>query len=404
VRCRPGLLVSAALTVTIPGVLAVLAILGHEHAIAGTDAMAATAARSDDTTTVGPLPTAPTGTNAAVRDSVALVQRTSGAPVTVLSNVAASQQAFAMSLLGKAAAAGQETSYQGVELASQSGMDGTVTMLSQVWHTGGGLTLIRTSSGPTSVVSYESGGQPPAGVFGVTKAMVALLGQHYIAVYRGTGAADGRVAAIIEVYRFDGTLAGRFWLDSRTMVPLRREVFDTSDKVVSDDAFVQVRIGALAGRPAAAAVSAAPAPAWVTASSPGAMLASLAGQGWRLPAALSGGLPLYAASWCATGAGQVTDLEYSDGLNVISLFVQRGTLAASMPGWRPMSLDGHHVYVSGHSVAWAGHGLVYTMVADAPPATVLAAVAGLPASDQPGLVGRLGRGLDRLAHLVDPFR
>ena len=43
------------------------------------------------------------------------------------------------------------------------------------------------------------------------------------------------------------------------------------------------------------------------------------------------------------------------------------------------------------------------MVADAPPATVLAAVAGLPASDQPGLVGRLKHGLDRLAHLVDPF-
>jgi sigma-E factor negative regulatory protein RseB len=403
VRCRPGLLVSAALTVTIPGVLAVLAILGHEHAIAGTDAMAVSAL-NDDSTTVGPLPTAPTGTNAAVRDSVAQVQRMSGAPVTVLSDVAAGQQAFAMSLLGKAATAGQETSYQGVELASQSGMDGTVTMLSQVWHAGGGLTLIRTSSGPTSVVSYEAGGQPPAGVFGVTKAMVALLGQHYVAVYRGTGAADGRVAAIIEVYRFDGTLAGRFWLDSRTMVPLRREVFDTSDKLVSDDAFVQVRIGALAGRPAATAVAAAPASAWVTAGSPGAMLASLAGQGWRLPAALSGGLPLYAASRSGTGSGQVTELDYSDGLNVISLFVQRGTLASSMPGWQPMSLDGRQVYVSGHSVTWTGHGLVYTMIADAPPATVAAAVAGLPDSDQPGLVGRLRHGLDRLAHLVDPFK
>jgi hypothetical protein len=401
VRCRPGLLVSAALTVTIPGVLAVLAILGHEHAIAGTDAMAVTAL--SEGSTVGPLPAAPTGTDAAVRNSVAEVQRTSGEPVTVLNDAAASQQAFAMSLLGKAAVAGQETSYQGVEVTSQSGVDGTVTMVSQVWHQGGGQTLIGTSSGAASVVSYESGGQPSAGVFGVTKAMVALLGQHYAAVYRGTGAMDGRVAAIVEVYRFDGTLAGRFWRDSRTLVPLRREVFDTSDKLVSDDAFAQVRIGARAGRPAASAVSAAPGPAWVTASSPASLLASLAGQGWRLPATLSGGLPLYAASWCGTGTGQVTDLEYSDGLNVISLFVQRGTLAPSLPGWRPMSLDGRQVYVSGHSVTWSGHGLVYTMIADAPPATVLAAVAGLPATDQPGLVGRLSRGLDRLAHLVDPF-
>ena len=400
-RCRLGLLVSAAVTVTIPGVLAVLAILGHEHAVAGADAMTVTALSEDST--LGPLPTAPTRTDTAVRNSVAEVQRTSGEPVTVLSDVAANQQAFAMSLLGKAAAAGQETSYQGVELTTQSGVDGTVTMVSQVWHQGGGLTLVRTSSGATSAVSYESGGQSPVGVFGVTKAMVALLGQHYVAVYRGTGAADGRVAAIIEVYRFDGTLAGRFWLDSRTLVPLRREVFDTSDKLVSDDAFVKVQIGALAGRPAAAAVSAASGPAWVTASSPGALLTSLAGQGWRLPATLSGSLPLYAASWSGTGTGQVTDLEYSDGLNVISLFVQRGMLAPSMPGWRPMSLDGRRVYVSGHSVAWAGHGLVYTMIADAPPATVMAAVAGLPDSDQPGLVGRLRHGLDRLAHLVDPF-
>jgi len=401
VRCRPGLLVSAALTVTIPGALAVLAILGHEHAIAGTDAMAVTAL--SEGSTVGPLPAAPTGTDAAVRNSVAEVQRTSGEPVTVLNDVAASQQAFAMNLLGKAAVAGQEMSYQGVEVTAQSGVDGTVTMVSQVWHQGGGQTLIKTSSGAASVVSYESGGQPSAGVFGVTKAMVALLGQHYAAVYRGTGAMDGRVAAIVEAYRFDGTLAARFWMDSQTMVPLRREVFDTSDRLVSDDAFTQVRIGALAGRPAASAVSATPGPAWVTASSPASLLASLAGQGWRLPATLSGGLPLYAASWCGTGTGQVTDLEYSDGLNVISLFVQRGILAPSLPGWRPMSLDGRQVYVSGHSVTWSGHGLVYTMIADAPPATVLAAVAGLPATDQPGLVGRLSRGLDRLAHLVDPF-
>jgi sigma-E factor negative regulatory protein RseB len=390
--------------VTIPSVLAVLAILGHEHAIAGTDAMAVTTLSKGST--AGQLPTAPTGTGAAVRNSVAEVQRASDGPVTVLSDVAASQQAFALSLLGKAASAGQATSYQGVEQTWQSGVDGTVTMVSQVWHQGGGLTLIRTSSGAASVVSYEPGGQSPAGVFGVTKAMVALLGQHYAAVYRGTGALDGRVAAIIELYRFDGTLAARFWLDSRTMLPLRRDVFDPSDKLVSDDTFTQVRIGTLTGPPAPAstAARAASGPAWVTAASPGTLLASLAGQGRRLPATLPGGLALYAASWCGTGTGQVTDLEYSDGLNVISLFVQRGTLASSMAGWRAVSLPGHHVYVSGHSVTWAGQGLVYTMIADAPPQTVLAAIAGLPASGKSGLVDRLSRGLDRLAHLVDPFR
>ena len=352
---------------------------------------------------------APASTNLAVRNSVAGVQRTSGSPVTVFSDVAASQQAFAMHLLGLAATAGQATSYQGVEVTSQSGVDGNVTVVSQVWHQGGGLTLIRTSSGATPVVSYDTGDRSPAGVFGVTSAQVSLLGKHYVAAYRGTGTSSGRPATIVEVYRFDGSLAARFWLDTRTLVPLRREDFDTADKLVSDELFTQVRFGPLTERPAAA-VTEAPA----LASSPDVGLGRgelprHAGRArWpsgasRLPGTLLAGLPLYAAAWSGTGAGQVTDLEYSDGLSVISLFVQRGTLAASMAGWQPLSLDGYRVYVSGHSVTWAGRGEVYTMIADAPPQTVAEAVAALPGGGQPGLVDRLGRGFDRLAHLVDPF-
>lgn len=406
-RRHLGLLVSAVVTVTIPGVLAVLAILGHQHAVAGKDASSATAAVADESA-VGPLPMAPASTNLSVRNSVAAVQRTSGSPVTVFSDVAASQQAFAMRLLGLAAAAGQATSYQGIEVTRELGVDGQLTVVSQVSHQGGGMTLIRTSSGATPVVSYDSGDGSPAGVFGVTSAQVALVGKHYVAAYRGTGASSGRPASIVEVYRFDGSLAARFWLDSRTLVPLRREDFDPSDKLVSDQLFTQIRFGPVTESPAAAkmeapALAASSAAAWVAASSPATMLASLAGRGVRLPGTLLAGLPLYAAAWSGTGVGQVTDLEYSDGLSVISLFVQRGTLAASMAGWRPLSLAGYRVYASGHSVTWAGHGEVYTMIADASPQTVVEALAMLPGGAQPGLVDRLGRGFDRLARLVDPF-
>ena len=59
-RRRLGLLVSAVVTVTIPGVLAVLAILGHEHAVAGTTAMSAAGAAGESA--VGPLPLAPAST------------------------------------------------------------------------------------------------------------------------------------------------------------------------------------------------------------------------------------------------------------------------------------------------------------------------------------------------------
>ena len=405
-RRHLGLLVSAVVTVTIPGVLAVLAILGHDHAVSATDAVSATSVA--DESAVGSLPLAADGANLPVSNSVAGVQRTSGSPVTVFSEVAASRQAFAMHLLGLAATAGQATSYQGVEVTSQSGVDGTVTVVSQVWHQGGGLTLVRTSSAATPVVSYDTGDRSPAGVFGVTSAQVSLLGKHYVAVYGGTGTSSGRPATIIEVYRFDGSLAARFWLDTRTLVPLRREDFDTADRLVSDELFTQVRFGPLTARPAAAvtegpALASSPESAWVAATSPATLVASMAKKGARLPGTLLAGLPLYAAASSGTGAGQVTDLEYSDGLSVISLFVQQGTLAASMPGWQSLSLDGSRVYVSGRSVTWAGRGQVYTMIADAPPETVAEAVSALPAGGQPGLVDRLGRGFDRLAHLVDPF-
>ena len=399
-----GLLVSAVVTVTIPGLLAVLAVLGHEHAVAGAQATSGTAVGES---AVGPLPMAPASTNLPVRNSVAGVQRTSGSPVTVFSNVAAGQQAYAMRLLGLAAAAGQAMSYQGVEVTSQSGVNGSVTVVSQVWHQGGGLTLIRTPGGATPVVSYDTGDRSPAGVFGVTSAQVSLLGNHYVAAYRGAGTTSGRPARVVEVYRFDGSLAARFWLDTRTLVPLRREDFDPAAKLVSDEFFTQVRFGPLTVRPAAAvtegpALASPPEASWV-AGSPATVVASLGKRGVRLPGKLLAGLPLYAAAWSGTGTGQVTDLEYSDGLSVISLFVQRGTLAASMAGWQPLKLDGYRVYVSGHSVTWAGRGEVYTMIADAPPQTVAEAVSALPAGGQPGLADRLGRGFDRLAHLVDPF-
>ena len=54
---------------------------------------------------------------------------------------------------------------------------------------------------------------------------------------------------MVELYRFDGSLAARYWLDKQTMVPLRRELFDTADNVISEDSFVQVKFGALGRAP-----------------------------------------------------------------------------------------------------------------------------------------------------------
>lgn len=393
---RPGLLLSAVLTVTVPGMLAVLAVLGHDHAIGDTPGATAV---GDTVALSGPFPVASAKTHTAVRNAVAWVQRVSGAPVTMLSGLTSGQETLGMRLLGKAAQAPQTTSYQGVEAMSESGVDGTATTISEVWHRGGGQTLVQTGS----AVFYDTDGRDPEGVFGLTKALVAQLGKHYVAAYAGTGSSLGRSALIVAVYRFDGSLAARYWLDRQTLMPLRRELYDTSDRVVSEDAFIKVHFGAVPAPAAAADAEQQPGPAWVAAASPASVVATLSAQGWHLPQALPGGLPLYAAAWRGTGTGQVVDLEYSDGLYVVSLFLQHGTLAAQLPGWRPIVLDGRQVFVSGRSLAWAGSGGIYTLIADAPPQTVEQAVAALPRDVPAGIFARLGRGLERLAELANPF-
>jgi sigma-E factor negative regulatory protein RseB len=392
---RPGLLLSAALTVTVPGALAILAVLGHDHAAGAAAPVAAPAFA--DSALPGPVPRAPARTSAPVRNAIAAVQRMSGAPVTVDGTGLAADQALGLSLLLRAAQASQVTSYQGLEQTSRDGVGGEVTTVSQVWHSGDGPTVTRAPGAAAAVMLS------PAGIFGLTSTLVTLLGEHYVAVYRGTGYAAGRPASLVEVRRFDGSLAARFWLDRQTLVPLRRELFDPSERPVGEDAFVAVRFGPLTGPPAAVAAAGA-GPSWATAASPAPLLASLAADGWRPPAVLPDGLALYKAASTGTGTAEVIDLEYSDGLSVVSLFVQRGTLAANMPGWRPALLGGQQVWVSGRSVAWSGHGLVCTMIADAPPRTVAQAVATLPRGASAGVIGRFRHGLDRLARLVDPFR
>ena len=188
------------------------------------------------------------------------------------------------------------------------------------------------------------------------------------------------------------------------MVPLRREVYDTSAQLTSEDAFVQVQFGSPAAQPGAAGNGGSQQKtAWAKADVPAKLVSGLNGSGWHLPAGLPGGLPLYAAARSQTDMGQVVCLGYSDGLSVVSLFVQRGTLSAKMAGWAPVDLSGHVVYVAGHSITWAGHGFVYTVIADAPPQTVKQVVASLPPGTSSGFLGRIGRGLNRLAALVNPF-
>ena len=320
--------------------------------------------------------------------------------------------AAGMRLLQQAATAARQTSYQGVQViswpapAGRGGWPGTgaSTVTVDIWHRRGVGTVTRVTGpagGTWSDVTDGPAGQPADGMLGLTPALIGLLGTHYAVLPDGTGSACGRPARIVEVLRADGSVAARFWLDRTTALPLRRELFDASAQVISDDGFDRLTLGSPAG---AVSRSAAVRP-WADQLGP-AQLAALRAGGWPVPRLLPGDLTLFDASQTATVTGHVVDLAYSDGLSVVSLFVQRGQLPAALPGWHETGLDGNRLYVKDPGepdLTWSAGGYVFTVVAAAAAATVAAAVNALPHQAEPGFWGRMKRGVSRLLSWLNPF-
>jgi sigma-E factor negative regulatory protein RseB len=314
-------------------------------------------------------------------------------------------------LLGQAVTACASTPFSGVQRFRFWGPAGSRTWLAEVWHRPGGqIVADPLSDGDPQAAATAPG---PSVSLALSGRQLALLQSGYVLDYSGPGQADGRPAKLVTVDRLDGSLAARYWLDAATRLPVRRQLFDPRARMVSDISLASLRTGpaALTGMPAATGQ------AWPRRVGP-AGLASLRAQGWPLPAALPGGLALITAT--ATGptstgtastgpasASTVIAVSYSDGLSVISLFVQRGQLPARLPGWQRIAIAGHPAYSvdpDDQTIAWSGGGYVVTLLADAPASTVDQAIQALPHGSEPGLWARLGRGFHRLASWANPFR
>jgi sigma-E factor negative regulatory protein RseB len=323
--------------------------------------------------------------------------------------------ALAAHLLTQAAQAAVLTSYQGEEIISHWGTaNGGSVLVSDIWHASGGQTITRTLTAGTAsssepYVSSDTDGQWPEGVLGVTTQLVRLLETRYVVVYAGAGSADNRTAQIVEAWRGNGSLAARFWLDDATKLPLERQVFDTAAHVISEDVFINVRFSKLAPAAAPAGPPAGgpsdPQGPW-TDPLPAAQLLVLRAGGWLVPPELPGGLSLFTGAQTQTTTGTVLDLGYSDGLSVVSLFEQRGNLAAKLAGWQKITVAGHEIYAAEpdqRSLTWASRGMVYTVMADAPAQTVDNVIGVLPHDKPPGFWKRMSRGFSRLASWVNPF-
>jgi sigma-E factor negative regulatory protein RseB len=322
----------------------------------------------------------------------------------------------AIRLMGQAARAAILTSYQGEEVVTRwTGGSGSV-LVANIWHVSGGRTVTQTLDAGASVssqpyLSSDTDGQAPEGVLGVTAPLVQLLESHYAMAYAGAGSAGNRTAQVVEAWRADGSLAARFWLDDATKLPLEREVFDSAAHVIGRDVFIDVSFAKQGptpaeSAPAGARASAVPQGPWTEPLSHAELLA-LRARGWLVPAALPGGLSLFTGAETEASTGTVLDLGYSDGLSVVSVFEQRGNLAARLAGWRKTTVDGHVVFVAEpdqRSMTWSSRGMVYTVMADAPAQTVDAVVGVLPHDRPPGFWKRMSRGMVRLASWVNPFR
>lgn len=287
--------------------------------------------------------------------------------------------AEAIALLRDADAAAHRTSFEGVRFSTTLGDQGEVTS------------------------TIDATDPRVAGLHGFSSRMLGLLVRNYGVVRGGDEVVHGRPARLVEARRRDGSTAGRFWFDRATGLLLRRVLTDRTGRAVDVRGFREVTIGppavdtAVPDAPAAPAVRVPP-----VAPAPGP-----AELGVDLPDRLPGGMEIYAARRPETMPdGPAVHVGYSDGLSVVSVFVQPGELDEHrFTGWRRTSEDGQVVYHrdSPHRWAvWAADGHVYTLLTDAPPGTADRVVTALPHGDS-GLWGRLDRGFSRLRSWADPF-
>lgn len=314
----------------------------------------------------------------------------------------------ALVLLERAVRAPTGMAYEGTKFVSAWSPTGTTSLVVDVRHfpRSGTVTRVRgTATSPAGeTFAPDSAGVPGGATSDYGAGVLGLLARNYDVTLGGHEQVAGRTARVVEAYRPAGALAARFWLDARTGLLLRREVFDRSGRTVRASAYVSLRLRR--PDPGEHLPPMQPAP-WRERVS-GRQLAGLRADGWTCPQELPHNLSLYDARRFEDPQGPIVHLSYSDGLSTVSVFEQRGQLElAGLTGWRSTHIGGASVHMREgvpQRITWSADGTVYTVLADAAPETVADIVRSLPHERvDNGTLARVRRGLGRVASWVNPF-
>ena len=313
-----------------------------------------------------------------------------------------SESTDAVALLERAYTRSRTQTYHGVQLV----MVDNATHYVGVSHAQGHTYLYAVGAGAGGEV-YESSDATPAtsAADPLSKDPLALLEQHFQLTVLGADEVMGRPAIVVQALTSAGKVAAKFWVDDASSLVVRRDTFDSQQNAYTRVCYTELSVDAAAPALAAQPLSLAPAGKPENA-------AQLRAQGWWAGSTLPGGLTLYDAREVGTGSATLLHLSYSDGLSTVSVFEQRGRLAAgTLPaGWTHVALPDGRVVVRADGqplrVAWQAHALVVAVIADVPPGAVTPLIEALPYGAAPAthgmVVGRVSRGLHRIGAMLTP--
>jgi sigma-E factor negative regulatory protein RseB len=317
------------------------------------------------------------------------------------------QDATAVGLLRRAAVARTAMAWSGTQVVTTWSSDGTTSSMVDLSHEPGEGTAARvhpTEAGAADLTFVPDADGPEASVDDDGTGPLALLTHTYLLERGASQHVAGRMADQVLALRADGSVAARFWIDRATGLVLRRELVDPKGWVTHSTVFLDIRPGQ-AGDLVAGADITRP---WTTEITD-AQLETMRGAGWTCPDTLPGGLSLYDVRRTSSTTNPVIQLAYSDGLVNVSVFEERGHLdKAALKGYTPEKIAGRTVQVRRGTTAeltWQSGATVYTVLADAPEASVDAIAASLPAPSVASASSgwsRVRRGLNRMGSWVDP--